>query len=84
MFRTKGDATTSEAIRAAMDRALETSPGARTSSYFSTGSLAYVSEDRHTTFMEVYPAGSPEFDEEGAEAMLKAASTGLPAERPCT
>ena len=63
-----------------MDRALETSPGARTSSYFSTGSLAYVSEDRHTTFMEVYPAGSPEFDRKsGAEAMLKAASTGLPA-----
>ncbi len=80
VFRTKGDATTSEAIRAAMDRALETSPGARTSSYFSTGSLAYVSEDRHTTFMEVYPAGSPEFDRKsGAEAMLKAASTGLPA-----
>src|SRR5215203_1453485 len=80
VFRTKGDATTSEAIRAAMDRALETSPGARTSSYFSTGSLAYVSEDRHTTFMEVYPAGSPEFDRKsGAEAMLKAASTGLSA-----
>ena len=80
VFRTKGDATTSEAIRAAMDRALETSPGARTSSYFSTGSLAYVSEDRHTTFMEVYPAGSPEFERKsGAEAMLKAASTGLPA-----
>ena len=80
VFRTKGDATTSEAIRAAMDRALETSPRARTSSYFSTGSFAYVSEDRHTTFMELYPAGSPEFDRKsGAEAMLKAASTGLPA-----
>ena len=34
------------------------SPGARTSSFFSTGSDAYVSKDRHTTFMEVYPAGS--------------------------
>ena len=57
VFQTKGDATKSDAIRAAMERALETSPGARTSSYFSTGSDAYVSEDRHTTFMEVYPAG---------------------------
>ena len=80
VFQTKGDATKSEAIRAAMERALETSPGARTSSYFSTGSDAYVSKDRHTTFMEVYPAGSPQFDtKSGAETMLKAASAGLPA-----
>jgi len=80
VFQTKGDATQSEAIRAAMERALKTSPGARTSSYFSTGSDAYVSKDRHTTFMEVYPAGSPQFDtKSGAETMLKAASAGLPA-----
>src|SRR6266508_4046135 len=45
-----------------------------------TGSDAYVSKDRHTTFMEVYPAGSPRLDtKSGAEAMLKAASAGLPA-----
>ena len=80
VFQTKGDATKSEAISAAMERALKTSPGARTSSFFSTGSDAYVSKDRHTTFMEVYPAGSPQFDtKSGAEAMLKAASAGLPA-----
>ena len=79
VFQTKGDATRSDAIAAAMERALETSPGARASSFFSTGSDAYVSKDRHTTFMEVYPAGSPEFDvKSGAEAMLKAASAGLP------
>ncbi len=80
VFQTKSDATQSEAIRAAMERALKTSPGARTSSYFSTGSDAYVSKDRHTTFMEVYPAGSPQFDTKSdAETMLKAASAGLPA-----
>jgi putative drug exporter of the RND superfamily len=80
VFQTKGDASKSEAIRAAMERALKTSPGARTSSYFSTGSDAYVSKDRHTTFMEVYPAGSPQLDtKSGAETMLKAASAGLPA-----
>ncbi len=80
VFQTKGDATKSEAIPAAMERARETSPGARTSSYFSTGSDAYVSRDRHTTFMEVYPAGAPQFaTKSGADAMLKAASAGLPA-----
>src|SRR6266540_3785974 len=80
VFQTKGDATRSEASPAAMERAAKTSPGARTSSYFSTGSDAYVSKDRHTTFMEVYPAGSPRLDtKSGAEAMLKAASAGLPA-----
>jgi len=80
VFQTKGDATKSEAISAAMERARKTSPHARTSSFFSTGSHAYVSKDRHTTFMEVYPAGSPQFDtKSGAETMLKAASAGLPA-----
>ena len=69
MFKTKGDATKSEAIRAAMERALEASPGARASSFFSTGSSAYVSKDRHTTFMELYPAGAADINaKSGAEA----------------
>ncbi|MBA3787852.1 MAG: MMPL family transporter [Actinobacteria bacterium] len=80
VFQTKGDATKSEAIPAAMERARKASPDARTSSYFSTGSDAYVSKDRRTTFMEVYPAGAPQFaTKSGAEAMLKAAAAGLPA-----
>jgi RND superfamily putative drug exporter len=80
VFHTNGDATRRQAILAAMQRAARTSPGARTSSYFSTGSDTYVSKDRHTTFMEVYPAGTPRLDtKSGAEAMLKAASAGLPA-----
>jgi hypothetical protein len=52
VFRTNGDATKSEAILAAMERAAKTSPAARTSSYFLTGSDADVSKDRHTTFGE--------------------------------
>src|SRR5436309_12011032 len=36
VFQTKGDATRNEAIRASMERALEASPGARSSSFFST------------------------------------------------
>src|SRR5690348_17047346 len=38
VFHTSGDATKSEAIEQAMRRAAATMPGARTSSYFSTGS----------------------------------------------
>jgi len=80
VFQTSGDATKSDAIKAAMARAVKTSPGARSSSFYSTGSDAYVSKDRHTTFMEVYPSGSPQFDtRSGAESMLKAAEAGLPA-----
>src|SRR5947199_7737377 len=62
-----------------MERALEASPGARASSFFSTGSSAYVSKDRHTTFMELYPAGAANLDtKSGAGAILTAAKTGLP------
>src|SRR3954454_19226839 len=80
VFHTSGDATKSQAIRAAMDRAAKASPGSRSSSYFSTRSLAYVSNDRHTTFQEIYPTGSYRFDtKSGAKETLKAAQTGLPA-----
>ncbi len=80
VFQSKGDATKSEAIRAAMQRAAHASPGALTSSYFSTGSLAYVSSDRHTTFMEIHPPGLAKFDtKSGAEATRNVAAAGLPA-----
>jgi RND superfamily putative drug exporter len=79
VFHTQGDATKSDAIRAAMQRAAKASPGALTSSYFSTGSLAYVSADRHTTFMEIHPAGLAKFNtKSGAGATQKAAAAGLP------
>jgi RND superfamily putative drug exporter len=79
-FHTGGDATRSAAIEQAMGRAAAAMPGARTSSYFSTRSLMYVSADRHTTFAEVYPPGPARLDApSGAEAMRAAAASGLPA-----
>ncbi len=79
VFKTDGDATKSEAIRAATERVKKANPGALTSSYFSTGSDAFVSSDRHTTFMEVYPPGLATFDtKSGAVETEKAASSGLP------
>ncbi len=79
VFRTTGDATKSTAIEAAMARAAAAMPGARTSSYFSTHSLVYVSKDRHTTFEEVYPPGPAEFSTTSdAAAMRAAAARGLP------
>ena len=80
VFRTSGDATKSAAIEQAMQRAARTMPGSLTSSYFSTHDLMYVSRDRHTTFLEVYPPGSPKFDtKSGATRMRAAAAAGLPA-----
>ena len=68
VFLTKRDATSSEAIPVPMERAIETSPGARASSFFSTGSDAYVSSNRHTTLKELYAASTAEFDtNSGAE-----------------
>ena len=80
VYHTSGDATQSDAIRASMARAAATSKGARTSSWFSTHNLMYVSKDRHTTFMEVYPAGVAKFNStSGAKEMRAAAAKGLPA-----
>jgi putative drug exporter of the RND superfamily len=79
VFHTAGDATNSDAIKQAAQRAAAAMPGARTSSYFSTGNLMYVSRDRHTTFEEVYPPGIAKFDtKSGAERMRAAAAAGLP------
>ncbi len=79
VFHTAGDATKSGAIAAAMRRAAAAMPGARTSSYFSTHDLMYVSRDRHTTFEEVYPPGPSTFSTTSkAGALRTAAARGLP------
>ena len=58
VFHSSGaDVSKSPAVRAAMARVVKASPGALTSSYFSTGNLMYVSSDRHTTFLQVYLPG---------------------------
>src|SRR5215467_3950279 len=79
VFHTSGDATKSAAIAAAMRRAAAAMPGARTSSYFSTHDLMYVSRDRHTTFEEVYPPGPSNFSTTShASEVRAAAARGLP------
>src|SRR5947209_13286567 len=79
VFHTAGDATKSGAIEAAMKRAAAVLPGSRTSSYFSTHNLMYVSKDRHTTFEEVYPAGLAKFNSTSkAKEVRAAAARGLP------
>jgi RND superfamily putative drug exporter len=79
VFHTSGDATKSAAIAAAMRRAAAAVPGARTSSYFSTHNLMYVSKDRHTTFEELYPPGASTFSTtSGAREVRAAAARGLP------
>jgi RND superfamily putative drug exporter len=79
VFHTSGDATKSAAIAAAMKRAAAATPGGRTSSYFSTHDLMYVSKDRHTTFEEIYPPGTSTFSTtSGADAVRAAAARGLP------
>src|SRR5579884_4019760 len=80
VFHTKGDASKSEAVKAAMQRAAAVLPGARSSSWFSTGNPVYLSRDRHTAFLELYPAGLAEFSSTSkASAIRAAAARGLPA-----
>ncbi len=80
VFHTAGDAARSRAIPAAMRRAAAAVPGARTSSYFSTGNPMYLSRDRHTTFQVVYPPGAARLDRgSSAERIRAAARAGLPA-----
>src|SRR5215203_2767259 len=74
------DVSKSPAVRAAMARVVKASPGALTSSYFSTGNRMYVSKDGHTTFMQVYLPGRAGLDvKSGAEKIRSTAATGLPA-----
>jgi putative drug exporter of the RND superfamily len=79
VFHTNGDATKSLAIKRAMQHTAAAMPGALTSSYFSTHNSMYVSGDRHTTFLEVYPPGSSNFStKSGANRLRAAAAAGLP------
>lgn len=63
-----------------MARVAKATPGALTSSTFSTGDAMYVSRDRHTTFMQVYPPGQNRLDiKSGANKLRAVAAAGLPA-----
>jgi RND superfamily putative drug exporter len=80
VFHSAGaDITKSSAVRDAMARVAKANPRALTSSYFSTGSLMYVSSDRHTAFLQVYPPGQSDLTvKSGAEQMRAIAAKGLP------
>jgi len=69
---TKGDAQT-PGVKQAIEAAAAATPGARLSSFFNTGSDAYVSKDRHTTFAEIFRPGTPGFGSQTGEAQTRAA-----------
>jgi putative drug exporter of the RND superfamily len=80
VVRAAGDVTKSAAVEGAMHRAAAAVPGALSSSYYSTGSLLYVSADRHTAFEEIYPPGPAGVDKlSNANGIRAAAARGLPA-----
>ena len=81
VFHSSGsDVGKSKAVEAAMARVAKASPGALTSSYFSTGDSMYVSQDRHTTFLQVYLPGRAGLDVgSGAKKIRAVAAAGLPA-----
>src|SRR2546425_8567699 len=61
VFHSPGDVTKATGIRKAVAAAASVNPGSRVSSFWSTGSRAYVSKDGHTAFAEIYPPGTPGF-----------------------
>src|SRR5947209_19447099 len=61
VFQSKGDVTKVAGLDKAVASAAAIDKGSRTSSFWSTGSHAYVSKDGHTAFAEIYPPGSPNF-----------------------
>src|SRR6266550_6476096 len=80
----QGDVTKNRGIPRALSKGQAANHGSRVSSYFSTGSNAYVSRDRHTTFAEIYPAGTPGFSstayqDETRAALKKAIPAGVTA-----
>jgi putative drug exporter of the RND superfamily len=80
VYHTGGDATSSAPIRDSTQRVERASQGSATSSFYSTGSRAYVSRDGHTTFMMVYPRGPAKFNSKTqTKQLLAAAKAGLPA-----
>src|SRR5881296_3726039 len=78
VFRSSGDVTKAAGIENAIAAAAKVNPGSRVSSYWSTGSRAYVSADGHTAFAEIYPPGTPSFSSsvhiKKVRAELKAAT----------
>src|SRR5437764_1277479 len=84
VFHSARDITKKRGLAKAIASAARVNPGSRVSSYFSTGSNAYVSEDRHTTFANIYPPGKPSFNsdvhiKETRQSLLVATPPGVEA-----
>jgi putative drug exporter of the RND superfamily len=79
VFHSSGKVTDESGIKNAIAAAAKVNPGSRVSSYWSTGSNAYVSKDGHTTFAEIYPPGTPTFD---SSVHIKEVRAKLKAETP--
>ena len=62
VFTAHGNVTKIAGIKRAITATASQNPGSRVSSYFSTGSDAYVSNDRQTTFANLYPPGNQGFN----------------------
>src|SRR5438034_5136591 len=60
VFESSGDVTKKD-LTPAIEKAAAVNPGSRVNSYFETRDNAYVSNDRHTTFAEIYPPGQNTF-----------------------
>ena len=73
VFHTAGDVTKVTGLKAALARFEREHPTIRVSSYFSTGSRAYVSRDGHTTFAEFYPPGQAGFAAEDELGLVRGA-----------
>jgi putative drug exporter of the RND superfamily len=78
VFHSNGDVTTKN-LQPAIAQAAAANPGARVSSYFDTHNDMYVSKDRHTTFVEIYPAGENTFS---GKSHVKATRAALAASAP--
>ena len=85
VFHSKGDVTKVSGIKGAIGAAAAVNKGSRVSSFWSTGSRAYVSKDGHTAFAEIYPPGLPAFSssthiKEVRAALKKATPAGVDAQ----
>ena len=82
VLSTDGDVTQAAGVEEAIEAAAAANPGSRVSSYFNTGSDAYLSDDRTTTFATIHPAGQVSFEgalnlDETRQALAGAAPEGV-------
>ena len=78
VLRADGDVTKEPGVEEAIETTAAANPGSRTSSFFNTGSDAYVSDDRTVTFANVYAAGTFTFEGVDLEPTKKAFAAALP------